>query len=130
MLKIILALVVVLLISLVLWLLYRGGHIVTRSMHAVSFTGSLDGRKATFSGCKGTMRRIVRFEEARPYRFEIGMLLKKGELTAELWDRQGNILFTLTQDAPRAEFTPDPAMRYTLVFRFEKATGKYVILWE
>ena len=130
MLKTVLALVVVLLISLIFWLLYRNGYLVTRSMHAVSFTASLGGKRGSFSGCTGTLRRIVRFKEARPYRFELGLLLKKGEVTAELWDKNGNILFSLTQESPRAEITPDPTMRYTLIYNFTKATGRFAIEWE
>jgi len=130
MMKTILALVVVLLISLIFWLLYRNGYLVTRSMHAVSFTCGLGGKKGSFSGCTGMLRRVVRFKEARPYRFEFGVLLKKGEVYAELWDSKGNVLFTLSQETPRAEITPDPAARYTLVYHFEKATGRFAIDWE
>ena len=123
-------LLVAALVCLLLWFLYRSGYTVLRSMHSVSFVGRLCGRQASFSGCTETMRRIVRFEEARPYRFGIDLQLKKGSLTAELRDKQGNLLFTLSEASPHAEITPDPAMRYTLLFRFAKATGSYSITWE
>lgn len=129
MLKLVLALAVLLLLSLLIWVLYRNGYLVIQNKTAVSFAGSFRGTRASFSGCTGTLRRIVNLD-AGEHRFELAVELKKGEFSIELWNEQATSLLTLTQDAPTAVITLGQAARCTMVVSFEKATGKYAVAWE
>ena len=112
-------------LSLAFWLLYRNGLITIQSKSAISFMGKFGGMGASFSGCKGMLRRMVRFPESREYTYTLDCVLTKGELTFELYDRDGNQLFTLTPDAPTATVAADAGARCTMIVRFDKATGRY-----
>ena len=48
-----------------MWLLYQNGLMVVNSKRAVSFVGRDRGRRASFTACTGTIRRIVRFPHSR-----------------------------------------------------------------
>lgn len=112
-------------LSFAFFLLYRNGLLTIQSKTAVSFMGKFGGMRASFSGCTGTLRRMIHFPEGREYTYTLASVLTKGELAVDLYDRTGNLLFTLTPEAPTATVAADAGSRCTMVIRFEKATGRY-----
>ena len=47
----------------IFWLLYWNGCMVVNAKSAASFVGSGRGKRAVFTACSGSIRRIVRFRE-------------------------------------------------------------------
>ena len=113
----------------VMYLLYLNGWMILSSKRAVSFVGSRGGRSASFSGCSGSIRRIVRFSESRMYTVSLDSALTKGTMTAALLDPDKKEILCLTSDQPSAVVEIQAKKRYTLVLRFRSATGRYELSW-
>jgi len=113
----------------VMYLLYINGWMVVNSKSAVSFIGSRGGKAASFSGCNGSIRRIVRFSESRVYAFSLDSALTKGSMTAVLLDPNKQEILCLSADQPSMAVEIEAKKRYTLVLRFRTATGRYGLHW-
>ncbi|MBQ4551056.1 MAG: hypothetical protein IJA49_08195 [Oscillospiraceae bacterium] len=113
-----------------MYLLYISGWMVLSSKSAVTFVGSRGGKAASFSGCSGSVRRIVRFSEDRVYTFMLDCALTKGSVTIVLLDPDKKEVLRLSGDQPNMAVALERNKRYTLVVRFEAATGRYGLRWE
>ena len=112
-----------------MFLLYRNGWMVLSSKSAVTFIGSNRGKSATFSGCSGSIKRIVRCAEDREYRFFLDAALTKGDMSVSLLGPDKRELLRLTESMPQASAALEKGTRYTLVLRCRAATGRYVLQW-
>lgn len=112
-----------------MYLMYRSGWMILSSKSAVTFIGSNRGKSASFSGCSGSIRRIVRFSEDRAYRFFLDAALTKGEMSVSLLGPDRKELLRLTSGMPEAVVALERQQRYTLVLHFRSATGRYSLQW-
>ena len=118
-----------LVMGIVMYLLYRNGWMVISSKRAVTFVGSNRGKSASFSGCSGSIKRIIRFSEDREYRFFLDAALTKGNMSVSLLGPDKKALLQLTDSMPQASATLEKGKRYVLVLRFRSATGRYALQW-
>ena len=119
-----------LIMGAVMYLLYINGWMVINSKSAVTFVGSRGGKSASFSGCSGSVKRIVRFSEDRVYTFALDCALTKGRMTVTLLDPNKKEILCLSGDQPNIAVKLERKKRYTLVFRFQSATGRYGLHWD
>ena len=113
-----------------MYLLYLSGWMVLSSKSAVSFVGSKRGTAASFSRCSGSIRRIVRFKESKTYTFTLDCALTKGSMTIMFLDPDKKEVLRLSGDQSNMAVALERKKRYTLVVRFEAATGRYGLRWE
>ena len=110
-----------------MWLLYQNGLMVVNSKRAVSFVGSDRGRRASFTACTGTIRRIVRFSQSKSLRMVFSPVLTKGSVAVELLDSRKQSLLRLDETCPTGSIFVEKGQRYHLVFHFQSATGEYFL---
>ena len=108
-----------------MWLMYQNGLMVLNSQRALSFVGSDRGRRASFTACTGTVRRILRFSESKTLRVVFSPVLTKGSVTMELLNSQKQTLLLLDETHPTGSISVEKGLRYHLVFHFQSATGEY-----
>ena len=108
-----------------MWLLYQNGLMAVNSKRAVSFVGSDRGRRASFTACTGTIRRIVRFSASKNLRMVFSPVLTKGSVAVELLDNRKQPLMRLDETCPTGSVFVERGQRYHLVFYFQSATGEY-----
>lgn len=121
------------LLCILMYVLYINGYMTFNAKRAVTFIGSIRGRGrcgASFHSCSGYMKRIMRFKDSRVYRFELNANLVNGELEVEVLDRDKKTVMHLDGNTPQAEFEVDRKKRYTLIFRFQSATGDFKLYWK
>jgi len=109
------------------YLLYINGYLVLQSKRAVMFVGSMRGCKATFSSCTGYLKRVTKFESDGVRTFTLDAELTKGEMWVELLDADKNEILRLDSKNTSAAIAVESRKRYYLVFRFESASGKYLL---
>lgn len=122
--------VMCLIMGLGMYLLYRNGWMIIASKSAVTFVGSGRGTAASFSGCSGYIKRIVRFPEEGEYTFILDSVLSKGAMTASLLGPDQKEILRLSRETPRAVIRLAGKKRYTLLLRFRSATGRYRLQWD
>ena len=108
-----------------MWLMYQNGLMVLNSKRALSFVGSDRGRRASFTACTGTIRRILRFSDSKTLRVVFSPVLTKGSVTMELLNSQKQSLLLLDETHPTGSIPVEKGQRYHLVFHFQSATGEY-----
>lgn len=118
---------IVLIVTAVYSLLYLCGCLVIHRKRAVVFISTKRGNQATFTGCTGYMKRIIRFRENKNYRFILDCALNKGKMEIELLDTDKQQLMCLNSQNQSANIPAEKNKRYTLIFRFRSATGKYIL---
>ncbi len=115
-------------------LLYLMELMPVRGGTRVGFIGSLCGSRthcnAVFTRCSGYMRRVVRLQGGRTYRFEMKGNISSGHLTAILWDKkcQSRLLELALGESGTVEVPATERCRLEL--RFASASGNFVLLWE
>lgn len=110
-----------------MWLLYDRGLMVLNAKRAVSFVGNDRGRRASFTACTGTIRRILRFSESKIVRVVFSPVLSRGSVALELLDSQKQPLLRLDEACPTGSVSVEKGKRYHLIFRFQSATGEYTL---
>ena len=113
---------------LAFWGLYQSGLLVWQSKRAVHFLGSDKGNRASFASCTGTIRRKIRFSSETECTVTLLSELEKGELEVELLSENGTV-FLLRKNGEQAAFIPKSRKGYTLIFRFQPASGNYSLHW-
>ena len=124
------AIVIILIAIYIMYILYTNGYLIIKAKRAVSFVGSMRGRKAYFSSCSGYIKRIVKFKEDKTYIFTLEAELTKGEMTAELLDSEKRVIICLNSYNKSAAAALEKGKRYCLILRFKSATGKYMLKWD
>ena len=112
------------------YLLYINGFVVINAKRAVLYFGFMGGRKATFTSCTGYTKRVIKFDTGGPMNFDFHLELSKGEVVMELLDSTKQCVLKLDRTNPRATLSVDAPKRYYLVFRFQSASGNYLLTWE
>ncbi len=103
-------------------LLYNRGMISVKRARAWFFFGTIFS--ASYKGCHGTVRRIVRPAESRSYRACFSCQLTCGSVRAELYDGDKNLLITL-QGHENKELYLEQGKKYYLVLHFRSADGAH-----
>lgn len=112
------------------YILYLNGIIALTTKRSIMFIGSLNGKKARFTQCSGTLRRIVRFKESRNYYFMLDSMLTSGAMDIELLDSKNNQIMKLDAFLKSKSVYVEEKEKYYLLIRFHKATGSYEFDWE
>lgn len=124
--------IVLILLCIVFYFLYINGYMVMNAKRAITFIGSIRGKgtcSASFHACSGYMKRMMRFKENGAYQFVLEANLVNGELEVEILDKNKQVLMHLDKDTRQAEIEADCKARYTLIFRFQSASGDYRMNW-
>ena len=116
--------------GIVMYLLYINGWMILNSKSAVTFFGSKGGKSASFSGCSGSVRRIVRFPGDGVYSFVLDCALTRGDMTVSLLGPDKKELLCLSSSDPERAVCIEKKKRYTLVISFRSATGRYDLHWD
>lgn len=114
-----------------MYLLYRQGFVMSKSICAVLFAlhPRQGGDSAVLDSCNGWARHMVRFRENRAYRFILDPQLSGGTAQVTLLDRHKQPLFTLTPHSPERTAALDPSAGYYLYWEFRGATGRCALRW-
>ena len=104
-----------------------------RGGHRVGFVGSLCGERtrcnAVFTRCNGYMRRVVRLQGGKTYRFDMGGKISHGQLNTILWDPKCRTRLLELQSGEQKEIKIEETARYRLELRFESASGNFTLSW-
>ena len=115
---------------LLFYILYINGYMVMNSKRALMYVGAAWGKRASFTSCSGYTKRVIKFEEARTYYFDLNLELNKGDVTVEILDRQKQCLLSLDQNTAQGCINVEKGKRYYMVVRFRAASGNYAIDWK
>ncbi len=118
------------LIFLLIYILYMNGFIPITVKSSVMFIGGLSGKKARFTSCNGYMKRIVKLKAGRKYRFTLNSKLVNGSMTAELIGHNKQRVLLLNEFISQENLSVNKTGRYTLILRFNSASGEYLLDWE
>ena len=110
--------------------LYSQGYMVSKSISAVTFVGSMKGNSASFSSCSGYMKRVIRFKEDCTCTFVLDAELSKGDMSVELIDSAKQKIMQLNCSNRSASIAVDKTKKYYLGINFRSATGKYSLIRE
>lgn len=110
---------------LLFYRLYQSGLMVLNCKSALTYIGKNRALSASFTGCNGYIKRVLRFRAPRTCTLTLKQHLTKGCMQAEVYDAQKNLLLTLDEGCPSGSFHAAPNARYMLVLRFHKADGSY-----
>ena len=117
-------------VLLLLAVLSRRGLLPLQAKASVFYKGTRRGRSARFISCSGFTRRRLRFRASGAYRFVFRAAISSGRVSAQILDRNRNVLLTLSPAAPKGTLLIDERARYLLAIRFERASGSYDLDWD
>lgn len=122
-------LIIILALGAVIYLLYRRGLAVTKSIAAVLFVfrPGRDTDQAKLNSCNGWVRHVGRFRQGRTYEFSFEARLSKGEAEVSLLDRDKRPLLKLNRQSPTGTIKLEE--RYYLRWEFQNATGQCELSW-
>lgn len=123
-------------VLVVLYILYQNGIGVLNSKAALLYRGYprlgkyKNCIRGDFTACHGTMRRVVRLQPGRVYRFVFSGRLSKGTVQVEIRNRQGEHLALLDLQHPQEDIAVGTPGRLYVTTRFTKADGTYALSWQ
>ena len=119
------------LFSILLYILYRQGMAVSRSILAVLhiFRPGKDADRVMLDSCTGWDRHVGRFHESRTYEFVFDAQLSKGDVDVTLLDGEKQPLLKLNRQSPAGRVELDGKGRYYLCWNYRNATGKCQLRW-
>ena len=114
-----------------IYLLYRQGFVMTKSIAAILFMlcPGKNGGRANLNSCSGWARYMVRFRESRVYEFTFDCQLSKGDVEVLLLDKDRRQLLRLNRYLTSGRAEIDRTGRYYLRWEFKSATGKCALHW-
>ena len=110
---------------LALYVLYQFGLITLDVKRSTVYIASQLSSRARYRSCTGTVRRILRFREAKSVSFTLNASLEKGTVTVDISGGDQHLL--LDAENPSATLSVQPGVRYTQIIRFNDATGEHTI---
>lgn len=119
-------------IGALFYFLYINGYLIVNAKRALMFVGAHWGKgifNARFTSCSGYVKRVIRFSESREYRLNLEQELAKGRMWAEILNKK-EVVARVSAENPSVTFRADSKVRYRIVFRFEKASGRYRFWYE
>ena len=118
------------------YLLYINGVGVINSKSALVYQGcprigkNKNRIKASFTSCCGTIKRVIRLQAGKRYRFVFSSVITKGTVCAEIRDKKKDNLVVLDREHPCAVLSVEPGGRLYVTTRFTGADGKYELAWD
>lgn len=115
-----------------LYLLYRQGIVVTKSIAAVLFLFRPGTGKdsATLDCCSGWVQHVGRFRESRLYEFILDAQLSKGDVEVILLNGEKKQLVKLDQKCPIQRIDLTKNGKYYLRWNFRSTTGNCELHWQ
>lgn len=125
--------VIVIAAAALLAALYYAGVLPVQQKRALSYIGTGSFQKrcfgASFTGCTGKIRRVLRVNESRSYSFRLSGHVQEGTVRAAV-QKGSDPLLTLTADNPTATVFLEKGTVYRLEIRFQSASGDYQLEWD
>lgn len=118
------------------YLLYINGVGAINSKSALVYQGyprigkNKNRIKASFTSCRGTVKRVICLQPGKRYRFVFSSVITKGTVCAEIRDKKKESLVVLDQEHPSAILSVEPGDRLYVTTRFTGADGKYELAWD
>lgn len=114
-----------------IYLLYRQGFAVTKSIAAILFIFRPERQadRVSLDTCTGWVRHVGRFHESRIYEFHLNCQLSNGDAEATLLNSQMQALLHLSRNQPTEVIELEKKSRYYLQWDFQCATGKCELCW-
>ena len=114
-----------------IYLLYRQGFAVTKSIAAILFIFRPERQadRVSLDTCTGWVRHVGRFHESRIYEFHLNCQLSNGDTEVTLLNSQMQALLRLNRHQPAGTIELDRKSRYYLQWDFQSATGKCELCW-
>ena len=124
---------ILLLLPIIFYVLYINGYLVFGSKRAKVFVGKNRGTKAywiQFVECSGELKRVVKFRKSKEYHFLLNANVAEGAVKIEIWNKEKEVVLSLTPEQPEGSLVADKKNRYYMVYQFESASGAYELTWE
>ncbi len=122
------------LLVLLFYVAYINGFLSINAKFATLFMESWvkgkNGSRARMIGCKGYIKRVIKFKENREYRFLLQVGLLKGAMSVEIQNKQKETILELDPAVPEKVMEMKKGERYYLILRFIDAEGDYIFTWE
>ena len=114
-----------------IYLLYRQGFAVTKSIAAILFIFRPERQadRVSLDTCTGWVRHVGRCHESRIYEFHLNCQLSNGDAEATLLNSQMQALLHLSRNQPTGVIELEKKSRYYLQWDFQSATGKCELCW-
>ena len=114
-----------------IYLLYRQGFAVTKSIAAILFIFRPERQadRASLDTCTGWVRHVGRFHESRIYEFHLNCQLSNGDAEVTLLNSQMQALLHLSRNQPTKVIELEKKSRYYLQWDFRGASGKFALRW-
>lgn len=114
------------------YLLWINGLLVISRKTAVLFIGLLRLRgkcKVKCASCNGYIKKVIKIKESRIYKFNFNSNISKGNIIAEVQDKNKKTLFQIDKNNLEHDIFLDNNKRYYLVLNFENADGEIELSW-
>lgn len=124
---------ILLLLPIIFYVLYINGYLVFGSKRAKVFVGKNRGTNAywiQFVECSGKLKRIVKFRKSKEYQFFLNANVAEGTVKIEIWNKEKEVVLSLTPEQPEGSLVADKKNRYYMVYQFESASGAYELTWK
>ena len=114
-----------------IYLLYRQGFAVTKSIAAILFIFRPERQadRVSLDTCTGWVRHVGWFHESRIYEFYLNCQLSNGDAEVTLLNSQVQALLRLNRNQPTGVIELEKKARYYLQWDFQRATGKCELCW-
>lgn len=122
----------VVVVFLLIYILYALGYTTLKAKKSIVFVGNGIGKKqgsASFRVCEGYIKRVIRFEENRTYKFDFQPDLKKGDVSVRLKNGKNETLLELNEERKKGTVKVESGEKYILTIDFHQATGSYKLEW-
>lgn len=118
-------------IVVLIYILYRQGFVVTKSIAAVLFVfrPGKHSDRVSLDRCTGWVRHVGGFRESRTYVFHFDCQLSRGDVEVVVQNHQKRELLRLNRLKTTGELVLNKDARYYLRWEFKSATGKCELLW-
>ena len=116
-----------------LWLLYDNGYMLMQSKRALTFVGSGIGRQShfgfQFTGCTGSVSRVLRVKESGTYTVTLDSRLSKGSVRFLLLDGAKAPVLVLNPEKEQGGIYLEHGKRYFVRMEFDHASGDSRACW-
>lgn len=118
--------------GILFYFLWVNGYVIISKKTAAFYVGSLR-RKGRFSikfkSCNGLVKKVIKINDSRKYLFNLNSNITKGDVSAEVLDKNKEMLLQLDKENPVSDLTLDKNRRYYLVIKFKNASGELELTW-
>lgn len=119
--------------GLCMFWLYVNGYMYVQNKRALVFYGDMPAKNSSsvsFTGCTGTVSRVIKCREPGIYRFESEGRTSKGSVCIQILDGGKIPLLILDDNNRSGKLAMMPGQRYYLLLRFLSASGDCKVHWE